>query len=275
MDSRTIHHTAVVSPDAKLGERVWVGPYAVIDGKVKIGDGTRIEAFVRVHDYVEIGRNCHIFEYTSIGGIPQDHGYGGEVTFARIGDGVILRENVTVNRATGEGNETAVGDGTMIMDGCHLAHNVRIGANCTLTNKVGLAGHCEVGDHVVIGGLTGFHQFVKVGSYAMVGGMAKIIKGVPPYAMVDGHPARVYGLNTVGLRRKGFTQEQRSHIKNIYKLLYDRAFRSADALCEIERRWPDDRYAAEIVTFVRSLKRGLTPWMGTGRPVRAHEGEEM
>lgn len=274
MANWTVHPTAVVSPDAELGEDVWVGPYSVIEGKVRIGDGTRVEAFAHIRDYVEIGRNCHIFEYASIGGIPQDRGYRGEITYVRIGDEVILRENVTVNRATGEGNETSVGDGTMIMDACHLAHNVRVGAGCTLTNKVGLAGHCEVGDYVVIGGLTGIHQFVKVGSYAMVGCMAKIIKCVPPYSMADGHPARVYGLNTVGLRRNGFTQEQRSHIKSIYKLLYDRTLHREEALEEIERRWPDDAHAAVIVAFVRSLKRGLTPWMGRGRATGAREEEE-
>lgn len=270
---RGIHPTALVSPDAELADGVWIGPYAVIESKVRIGEGTRIEAFVHINDYVSIGRNCHIFEYTAVGGIPQDHGFRGEITSVRIGDDVILRENVTVNRATGEGNVTEIGDGTMIMDACHLAHNVKIGRHCTFTNKVGFAGHCEVGDYVVIGGMTGFHQFVKVGSYAMVGGMAKIIKDVPPYSMVDGHPARVYGLNTIGLRRNGFTQEQRTHIKSVYRLLYDRTLSRGEALEEIERRWPDDEHAKAIVSFVRSLKRGLTPWMGKGTKAGMGEGE--
>jgi len=261
---RTIHPTAVVSPSAELGEGVWVGPYTVIDGKVKIGDGTRLEAFVHIRDYVEIGRNCHVFEYTSIGGPPQDHGFGGEVTYVRIGDDVILRENVTVNRATGEGNATIIGEGTMIMDACHLAHNVQIGRSCTFANKIGFAGHCEVGDYVVAGGLTGFHQFVKVGSYAMVGGLAKIIKDVPPYSLVDGNPARVYGLNAVGLRRNGFSQEERTLIKHIYRVLYRRRGTLAEALAEIDERWAGDERAALITSFARSVKRGLTPWAKSG-----------
>lgn len=271
---RTIHPTAVVSPGAEIGEGVWVGPYAVIDGKAKIGDGTRVEAFVHIHDFVEIGRNCHIFEYTAVGGIPQDHGFRGEVTFVRVGNDVILRENITVNRATGEGDATVVGDGTMIMEGCHLAHNVRIGRNCTFTNKVGFAGHCEIGDCVVVGGMTGFHQFVKVGSYAMVGGLAKIIKDVPPYSLVDGHPARVYGLNTIGLRRNGFSQDERTHIKNVYRLLYNGKLTLAETLAAIEQRWPGDACAETVVSFARSLKRGLTPWAKRTAKAAAREGEE-
>lgn len=268
----TIHPTAVVSSDAEIGDDVWIGPYSVIEGKIRIGDGTRLEAFVHVNDYVEIGRNCHVFEYTSLGGIPQDHGFRGEVTYVKIGDGVILRENITINRATGEGCSTVVGDGTMIMDGCHLAHNVKIGSNCTFTNKVGFAGHCEVGNNVVVGGLTGFHQFVKVGSYAMVGGMAKIVKDVPPYSLVDGHPARIYGLNTVGLRRSGFSQDERNHIKEIYKVLYDRNLLKGEAIAEIERRWPQDPLARTIADFAASVRRGLTAWVDIGHR-RAHREE--
>ncbi len=182
-----IHPTALVSPDATLGSGVKVGPYTVIEAGTRIGDGTRIEAFVRIKPGVSVGCNCHIFENVILGNAPQDHDFGGEVSYVRIGDGVVLREGVTVNRATGEGRETVVGSGTLLMEGCHLGHNVRLGAHCTITNKVGFSGHVEVGDYVVVGGLTGFHQFVKVGSYAMVGGLAKITRDVPPYSMVDGH----------------------------------------------------------------------------------------
>ena len=257
-----IHPTALVSPDATLGSGVKVGPYTVIEAGTRIGDGTRIEAFVRIKPGVSVGCNCHIFENVILGNAPQDHDFGGEVSYVRIGDDVVLREGVTVNRATGEGRETVVGSGTLLMEGCHLGHNVRLGAHCTITNKVGFSGHVEVGDYVVVGGLTGFHQFVKVGSYAMVGGLAKITRDVPPYSMVDGHPARVYGLNVIGLRRRGFNQEQRTKIKNIYRLLYDRHMRRSEALSAVESRYGNDEHGAVIVAFLRSLKRGLTPWMG-------------
>ncbi|MDL2264031.1 acyl-ACP--UDP-N-acetylglucosamine O-acyltransferase [Synergistaceae bacterium OttesenSCG-928-I11] len=256
-----IHPTAIVSPDAKLGWGVKVGPYSVIEAGSSIGDGTKIEAFVRIKQGVTIGRNCHIFENATLGSIPQDHDFGGEVSYVRIEDDVVIRENVTVNRATGEGLETFVGSGTMIMEGCHLGHNVRIGEHCTVANKVGFSGHVEAGDYVVVGGLTGFHQFVKIGSYAMVGGLAKVTKDIPPYSMVDGHPARVYGLNVIGLRRRGFSQEQRTKIKNIYRLLYDRHMRRTEAVAAVESRYGGDEHGAVIVAFLKSLKRGLTPWM--------------
>ncbi|MDR3254186.1 MAG: acyl-ACP--UDP-N-acetylglucosamine O-acyltransferase [Synergistaceae bacterium] len=261
MSGVSIHTTALVSPSAELGEGVEIGPFSVVDGGAIIGDGTRVEAFTRIGAFVRVGENCHIFDSVILGGPPQDHDFGGETSFVRIADDVILRENVTIHRATGEGNETVVGSGTLLMEGCHLGHNVKIGSNCTITNKVGFSGHVQIGDYVVVGGLTGFHQFVKVGSYAMVGGMAKIIKDVPPYSMTDGVPARVRGLNIVGLRRCGFSQEQRTRIKNIYKLLYDKHMRRGEAIAAVEDRFAGDEFAVEILSFIRSLKRGLTKWI--------------
>jgi UDP-N-acetylglucosamine acyltransferase len=261
--STAIHPTALVSPSAELGAGVEIGPYAIVESGARIGDGTRVEAFVKIGGAVEIGRNCHIFENTVLGGPPQDHDFGGESSFVRIADGVVLRENVTIHRATGEGMATCVGEGTMLMEGCHLGHNVRVGARCTVTNKVGLSGYSQLGDHVVVGGLAGFHQFVRAGSYAMIGGMAKIIKDVPPYSIVDGVPARVRGLNTVGLRRNGFSQEERTRIKNIYKLLYDRHMGRSEAIALVESGFPGDRFALEIAAFARSTKRGLTKWIAS------------
>ncbi|MDR1019267.1 MAG: acyl-ACP--UDP-N-acetylglucosamine O-acyltransferase [Synergistaceae bacterium] len=270
--SVAIHPTALVSPSAELGAGVEVGPYSIVEGGARIGDGTRLEAFVKIGGAVEIGRDCHIFENTVLGCPPQDHDFGGESSFVRIADGVVLRENVTIHRATGEGAETYVGEGTLLMEGCHLGHNVRIGAHCTVTNKVGISGHSQLGDNVVVGGLAGFHQFVRVGSYAMVGGMAKIIKDVPPYSMADGVPARVRGLNTIGLRRNGFSQEERTRIKNIYKLLYDRHMRRSEAIALLEKDFPGDRFALEIAAFARATKRGLTKWIESD-PARRMETE--
>ena len=258
--SVAIHQTALVSPSAELGTGVEVGPYTIIDGGAKIGNGTRLEAFVKIGGYVEIGMDCRIFENTVLGGPPQDHDFSGEISFVRIADGVILRENITIHRATGEGRETFVGAGTMLMEGCHLGHNVRIGANCTVTNKAGFSGHAELGDNVVVGGMAGLHQFVKVGSYAMIGGMAKIIKDIPPYSIADGVPARVHGINTIGLRRNGFTQEQRTRIRNIYRMLYDRHVTRSEAIALVEKNFAGDDFAGEIISFVKSTRRGLTKW---------------
>lgn len=272
MSSTVIHPTAVVSSGAELGAGVSVGPWSFIAPGVTIGDDTRIEAFVSIKDGSRIGARCRIFENTVIGSEPQDHDFGGETSYVRIGDDVTLREAVTINRATGEGMETVVGAGSLIMEACHLGHNVRIGEHCTVTNKVGFSGHVEVGDFAVIGGMTGIHQFVKIGAYAMVGGMAKIIKDVPPYTMVDGHPGRVYGLNVIGLRRRGFSQDDRTKIKRIYKLLYDRSMSRAQAIEAVEAQYGDDEHGAVILRFVKSLKRGLSPW-SDGSPRMDGDGQ--
>jgi UDP-N-acetylglucosamine acyltransferase len=260
MGGCVIHPSAILSPLAELGCDVRIGPCAIVDSGAKIGDGSAIEPFVHVTGSVEIGKNCHIFQNSILGEEPQDHDFGGEDSFVRIGDDVIIRENVTINRATGEGCETSVGGGTMIMEGCHLGHNVKIGRHCTITNKVGFSGHVTVGDYAVIGGMTGFHQFVSVGCYAMVGGLSKVTRDIPPYSLADGRPARIYGLNIIGLRRRGFSLEQRTRIKNIYKLLYDKKLSRSGAISLVEESYPDDEFAGVIVAFSRSLRRGLSLW---------------
>jgi UDP-N-acetylglucosamine acyltransferase len=268
-----IHPTALVSPEAELGDGVRIGPYSVVDAKARIGGGTVIESFVHLTPWASVGRGCHIYENTVIGQAPQDHDFGSESSYARIGDGVTIRENVTIHRATGEGQETSVDDGCLIMEGCHLGHNVRMGKHCTITNKTGFSGHVRIGDYVVVGGLSGFHQFVRIGSYSMIGGMTKVIKDVPPYTLADGNPAYIYGLNTVGLRRRGFTQEQRTHIKNIYKILFDRRLKRAEAIAAIEERFPGDEFALEITAFAKGTRRGLFQWVGGGAR-RARDPEE-
>jgi len=257
MPGIAIHPTAIISPRADLGEGVSIGPYSIVDAGARIGDGTVIEAFVHLTSWVDIGRNCHIFEHAVLGTPPQDHDFGGEKSYVRIADDVIIRESVTIHRASGEGQETFVGRGTMLMEGCHLGHNVRVGEFCNLTNKVGLSGHVQMGDHVVVGGLTGFHQFVRVGSHAMVGGMARITMDIPPYSLVAGNPAAMTGLNTVGLRRSGFSSKQRADIKRIYKLIFGGSQNFRDSLAEAERSFPGDELACEIISFMRGTRRGV------------------
>ncbi|MDR1885806.1 MAG: acyl-ACP--UDP-N-acetylglucosamine O-acyltransferase [Synergistaceae bacterium] len=264
-DGVFIHPTATVAGDAVLGEGVKIGPYCVVDPGAKLGDGTVLECFVRIKRFVEIGRRCHIYENVVLGGVPQDSNFGGETSYVRICDGVTLRENVTVHRATGEGRETFVGEGSILMEGCHIGHNVRVGRRCTLTNKVGLSGHVQMGDCVVAGGMSGFHQFVRVGSYAMIGGLSKVTRDVPPYALADGNPAVLHGLNVVGLRRQGFTQEQRSRIKTIYRTLFDPGYSRRECAARVNDLFSGDEFASEILAFVRSGRRGVIPW---GRAAR-------
>ena len=188
-----VHPSAIVARGAELGDGVRVGPYCCIDSRVVIGEGTVLNAFVTVHDGVTVGRNCHVYEYTALGGDPQDHSYRGEASRVRIGDDNVIRENVTVNRATGEDNETVVGNGCLIMEGVHLAHNVHVGNAVTIANKVGLSGFVQVGDHTVFGGMAGAHQFVRIGCYCMVGGLYRVAKDIPPYTLAAGEPLRIEG----------------------------------------------------------------------------------
>ena len=259
--SVVIHPTAIISRDAELGEGVRIGPYCVVEGHASIGPGTVLETFVSVHDHVTIGANCHIYEYTAIGGDPQDHNYKGETSWVHVGNNNIIRENVTINRATGEGCETVVGDHCFIMDSVHLAHNVRLGNHVTIANKVGLSGFVTVDDYTVFGGMAGVHQFVRIGSYCMIGGMYRVSKDVPHYTLASGEPLRLTGLNSVGLKRANFSLELRRGIRSFYRELYrkDRLFSQSLATLREEA----SSYTPEvqrILSFYENSKRGVTFW---------------
>ena len=259
--SVTIHPSAVVAPEAKLGDGVQIGPFCVVGPRAAIGEGTVLNAFVTVHDFVTIGRNCHIYEYTALGGDPQDHGYKGEESWVHIGDDNVIRENVTINRGTGEGTETVVGDGCFIMDGVHLAHNVRLGNFVTIANKVGLSGFVSVGDHTVFGGMCGVHQFVRIGSYCMVGGLYRVSKDIPHYTLASGEPLRLTGLNSVGLKREGFTSETRKAIRAFYRDLYRKDRRFSESLAEAKAK--RETFIPEIqniIDFYNESRRGVTFW---------------
>ena len=257
MTGSGIHPTAIVSSKAEIGEGVSIGPYSIVDEGARVGDGTVIEAFVHLTSWVDVGRGCHIYEHTVLGTPPQDHDFDGEKSYVRIADDVVIRENVTIHRATGEERETSVGRGAMLMEGCHLGHNVRVGEFCTITNKVGLAGHVQMGDYVVVGAFAGFHQFVRVGSYAMIGAMAKIVMDIPPYSLVAGNPAAMTGLNAIGLKRRGFSSERRGNIKKIYKFIFGGAKNFRDSLADAETLFPNDESAREIISFMRGTERGV------------------
>ena len=259
--SVNIHPTAIVSPQAELEDGVSIGPFCIISPKVKIGAGTVLTAYVSIHDYVSIGANCRICEYTAIGGEPQDHGFGGEVSYVRIGDNTLLRENVTVNRATGEGNETVIGSNCFIMDGVHFAHNVHVGSYVTIANKVGLSGFVQVGDHTVFGGMAGVHQFVRIGEYCMIGGMYRVVKDVPHYTLASGDPLRLNGLNKVGLERAGFSEAARREIYNFYRELYNKEKRFTEQINNAianKSQYPPE--IQSIINFYEGTKRGVTFW---------------
>ncbi|GAC1304344.1 MAG: acyl-ACP--UDP-N-acetylglucosamine O-acyltransferase [Vulcanimicrobiaceae bacterium] len=215
-----IHPTAIVHPKAAIGEGAEIGPFCVIGEHVSIGARTTLLAHVVVNGFTTIGEDTRIHPFCSIGAPSQDRKYHGEVAFTTIGSRTEIREYVSVHRATGENEVTSVGDDTLLLAYVHIAHNCRIGNHVTMSSTAQLAGHVIVEDHVTIGGQTGVHQFVRIGEFAMVGGISKITRDVPPYFLVEGNPATPYGLNKVGLRRAEFTPEIVSELKECYGIMY-------------------------------------------------------
>jgi len=256
----TIHPTAIVSSKAKLDEGVTIGPYSIIEDEVFIGKNTVIGAYVRIFDFVQIGQDCRIYENTVIGGEPQDHSFRGERTKVVVGDRTIIREGVTIHRATGEGQSTVIGDDVFLMEGVHVGHNVRIGNHVIVANKSGLAGYCEVEDYANLGGMVGIHQFVKIGRLCMIGGLSKVVKDIPPFVLADGRPARIYGINKVGLQRAGFDLTLREHIKRIYRQLYHNGLPLRQAVEMMRRQGLGDPIVTEIASFFDRSRRGLVPW---------------
>jgi UDP-N-acetylglucosamine acyltransferase len=216
----TIHPTAVVDPTAELADDVSVGPYCVIGQDVVIGAATRLESHVVIEPFTSIGEACQIRQGAVLGGPPQDRKFAGERSYLVIGSRNVIREFVTIHRASGEEQATRIGDDNMIMAYCHIGHNALLGNGITMANQVGISGHCLVEDRVVFGGIVGIHQFVRIGKLAMIGGMSKVVTDVPPFSQVDGRPTEVVGLNVLGLRRAGIPPRVRAGLKQCYRLLY-------------------------------------------------------
>ncbi len=216
----TIHSTAVVDSSAELAEDVCIGPYCVIGPNVSIGRATILESHVVIDSNTTIGEECHIRQGAVLGGPPQDRKYRGEQSYLIMGNRNVIREFVTIHRATGEDEATRIGDDNMIMAYCHIGHNSEMGNGIMMANQVGISGHCLVEDRVVFGGIVGIHQFVRIGRFAMIGGMSKVVTDVPPFMMVDGRPTEVIGLNVLGLRRAGIPPKVRAGLKQGFRLLY-------------------------------------------------------
>src|SRR5579864_4675497 len=216
-----LHQTAIVHPAAELGKNVEIGPYCIVGEHVSIGARTILQAHVVVNGWTQIGEDCRLYPFSTVGAASQDRKYAGERAYTRIGNRTILREYVSVQRATGQDEVTAVGDECLLLAYVHIAHNCVLGNGVTMSNLAQLAGHVEVGDYATIGGQAGVHQFTRIGRYAMIGGASKLTKDVPPFFLIEGNPAQPYGLNSVGLRRAAFSPEERNEIKKCYKILYD------------------------------------------------------
>ncbi|MDP8236458.1 MAG: acyl-ACP--UDP-N-acetylglucosamine O-acyltransferase [Candidatus Erginobacter occultus] len=252
----TIHPTAVVDPAAEIDSAAEIGPGAIIEGKVKIAAGTRVMAHAYITSNTTIGPGNVIHPFAVLGHAPQDLGYRGEESYLRIGKGNTFREGCSVHRGSQEGSATVVGDNNFLMGYCHVGHDCVIGNEVVIANGVLLAGHVHVEDKSFISGNAVVHQFVDIGSLTMIGGAAKVTKGVPPYLMLVERGA-VVGLNVVGLRRAGFSPEDRQRIKEAYKLLYHSGLNVTQALAEIEKRDLGLKVEA-MVEFIRRSRRGIS-----------------
>lgn len=246
-----LHATAIVHPSAEIGQSAEIGPFCVIGEHVSIGARTVLQAHVVVNGWTQIGADCQVYPFSTIGAASQDRKYAGERAYTRIGNRTILREYVSIQRATGQDQLTAVGDDCLLLAYVHVAHNCILGNGVTMSNLAQLAGHVNVGDYVTIGGQTGIHQFTRVGRHAMVGGMSKLTKDVPPFFLVEGNPCQPYGLNSVGLRRAAFSIEDRQEIKRFYKLLYDPKLNVSQAI-EAMKAEVTTEPGREIIAFLEA-----------------------
>lgn len=255
---RKIHETAIVDPNAVIGTDVEIGPYAIIGPHVQIGDGTWIGAGAIIEGWTVIGKNNKIYAGAIVGNDPQDLKFKGEKSYLFIGDNNIIREYATISRGTeGGGGETRIGNNNLFMSYVHVAHDCQVGNNVVVAHGSGIAGHVVIEDRVVIGGLAGIHQFTKIGRMAMVGAHTMVTKDVPPYIIVDGNPAKPYGINIVGLRRNGLSPETRMEIKRAYKILYRSNLNVTQAIEQMEQELPGSEEIDHFLRFLRSAERGI------------------
>lgn len=253
-----IHQTAIIHPLARLGAGVQVGPYSVIGEHVVLGDGCVVGSNVLIDGYTTIGKNNTFFHGASIGTVPQDLKFKGDISYVEIGDNNTFREFVTVNSATSEGEKTIVGSGCLIMAYAHIAHNCIIGDEVILANAVNLAGHVEINECAIIGGVTCVHQFVRIGRNAFIGGGSRIELDIPPFIKVAGNPPKVYGINSVGLERRGMAPERKMMIKKIYKAIYRSNLNVSQVLEHLQNGEFEDPERSIFVNFLESSERGIT-----------------
>ncbi len=253
---------AYVHPGAKIAQNVVVEPFTTIHNNVEIGEGTWIGSNVTIMEGARIGKNCRIFPGAVISAIPQDLKFDGEETTVEIGDNVTIRECVTINRGTSDRMTTKIGDNCLIMAYCHVAHDCIVGNNCIFSNNTNLAGHVTVGDSAILAGLVAVHQFVTIGAYAFVSGGSLVRKDVPPYVKAAREPLSYVGVNSVGLRRRGFSTEKIREIQNVYRILFQKKLNNVQALEFIEAELEATPERDLIIQFVRNSHRGIMRGFG-------------
>ncbi len=254
----SIHPTAIIDPSAVIGEGVSIGAYSVIGADVSIGDGSWIGPHVVINGPTSIGRENKIFQFASVGEAPQDLKYDGEPTRLEIGDRNTIRECVTISRGTPTGGEiTRIGDDNLLMAYVHVAHDCLVGNGCIFSNNASLAGHAHVGDFAILSGFTLVHQFTSIGSYAFTGMGSAISKDVPPYLMINGNPGKPHGLNKVGLKRRGFSDEQVKNLTQVYKILYRQGLSLEEAKEQIKAMAEGREEVQRFVEFLDASRRSI------------------
>lgn len=257
MKNQNIHPSAIVSDKAKIGNNVTIGAFSIIEDDVEIGNNCEIRSSVVIANGARIGNNVKIFHGAVISTEPQDLKYKNEQTFVRIGDNTEIREYATINRATTATYETIVGSNCLIMTYCHVAHDCRLGDNIIISNASQLGGHVEIEDWVILGGVTKVHQFCRIGCHAMVGADVKITKDVPPYTLIGREPARVEGINKVGLRRRGFSKETITGIENFYDTILFSGLNTGDGIKSFVAKNNISDEVKHCVEYIEKSSRGI------------------
>ena len=253
-----IHPTAIVDKKAKLADDIEVGPYAIIGPNAEIAKGAVIGSRVTIEGYTAIGERTRIFTGAVIGSAPQDLKYKGQKSFLKIGKNNTIREYVTMNLGTEEGTFTSIGDGNLFMAYSHVAHNCRVGDNCVIANAGTLAGHVTLEDRVVLGGFAGVHQFVRVGRMAIVGGCSKVVQDIPPFSTCDGNPARIYGLNLIGVKRAGMSGKAQAELKKAFRILFHSGLVLKNSIGKVKKEVELIEEVKYLLNFLKSSERGIS-----------------
>jgi len=255
---KNIHPTALVSKNASIGNDITIAPYAIIEDDTEIGNNVEIGPHAVLYNGARIGNNVKIKQAVSVAHVPQDLKFGGEDSVFIVGDNTVIHEHVTLHRGTMETGKSQVGKNCLLMAYCHVPHDCSIGDNCIIANTVQIAGHVHIEDWVIIGGISSIHQFVSVGQHAMVGANTYITQDVPPYIIIAGTPAKYFGLNVIGLRRRGFSDEDIGTLKEAYNYLYDKSLNVSQAKLKMEAEFGDNALVRNVLDFIEISKRGIS-----------------
>jgi UDP-N-acetylglucosamine acyltransferase len=256
---QTIHETAVVAPSAKIAQGVTIGPYAILEGNVSIGPNVSIGNHCVITGNTTIGAGCQFFTGAVVGSAPQDKKHiSGKNSYLTIGENNVFREYITVNSGTEEGGgHTTIGDRNLFMAYSHVAHDCRVGNDCVVANVGHLAGHVILEDRVIIGGLSGVHQFVRIGRLSIVGGCSKVVQDIPPYSMCDGDPSKIFGVNIIGLKRAQFSQTSIATLRKVFKVLFHSGLIKTNAIEKIQQEFEVTPEIEHLINFIKTSERGV------------------